>query len=310
MKRIRQKSGLRAFTLIELLVVIAIVAMLVGIMSVGMRKAMMVAKNLRQKAEFKAMETGLELFAKDFDDYPDSKVLPGILGNNLVCGAHHLAEALVGRDERGFDPKSKWYAPTDRPAQPDLYTDNQSSLIRRKPPYVQLKHGGVYTLDDLYGSGNIGNMFASVRTGPNPNLIPVITDTFGRIQPMNTAITQKVGMPILYFKGDETKRFRINSIRTEVNRGNLSQAEYQEWAFNFDDNLPIVRLLPLTDPAKMHFDSNDDLDKAWAFYEDITQTADVDRAFFKPFNASTFILISAGYDGIYGTKDDITNFNY
>jgi prepilin-type N-terminal cleavage/methylation domain-containing protein len=310
MKRIQQKTGLKAFTLIELLVVIAIIAMLVGIMSVGIRKAMTVAKNLRQKAEFKAMETGLELFAKDFDDYPDSKVLPNIIGNNQVCGAHHLAEALVGRDERGFDPKSKWYAPTDRTTVSDLYTDNQTSLIRRKGAYVQLKQGGFYTLDDLWGTGNIGTIFPSDRTGANPNIIPVVTDTFARILPANTSITQKIGMPILYFKADETKRFRTNSVRTEVNRSNLTQVEYQEWAFNFDDNLPIARLSVLTDPTKQHFESSDDLDKAWSFYEDATQTADTDRVFFKPYNASTFILISAGWDGVYGTKDDITNYNY
>jgi prepilin-type N-terminal cleavage/methylation domain-containing protein len=305
MKRIGQKSGLGAFTLIELLTVISIIAILVGIMSVGMRKATMIAKNLRQKAEFKAMETGLELFSKDFDGYPDSKVLPGILGANLVCGAHHLAEALMGRDERGFDPKSKWYAPTDQLPPSDLYDENQqSSLIRRKGPYVQLKHGGVYTLDDLYGGGNIGSIYGGGYR------IPVITDTFIRVQPVNTAVAQKVGMPILYFKGDEAKRFRIDSVRNIVNQGNLTQPEYQQWAFNFDDNLPIVRLSPLTDPAKLHFNSSSDLEKAWAFYEDITQTADASRAFFKPYNASTFILISAGWDGVYGTKDDITNFNY
>jgi hypothetical protein len=29
----------------------------------------------------------------------------------------------------------------------------------------------------------------------------------------------------------------------------------------------------------------------------------------RPYNPKSFILISAGFDGIYGTKDDITNFD-
>lgn len=303
MKRI-QPNLRTGFTLIELLTVVAIVAMLIAIMSVGMRKATKTARNLRQKSELKAMETGLELFSKDFDDYPDSKVLPNITGSNIVCGAHHLAEALMGRDERGFDPKSKWYAPDDQTATPDLYTENQTSLNRRKGPYVELKYGGSYTLVDLWGAGNVGNNYSGNFR------VPVLTDTFGRVQPANANIQDKVGMPILYFKADGAKRFRIDAVRNEVTQAALSQPEYQQWIFNFDDNLPIAKLSVPADLTKEHFESSDDLPKAWKFYEMITQTADSERAFFKPFNASTFILISAGWDGIYGTKDDITNFNY
>lgn len=295
-----QKKG---FTLIELLVVMAVIGLLLSMMSVGYRSATIMAKNLRQKAEFKGMETGLYLFEKEFGDYPDSSLLNN--GSGAICGAHRLAEALVGRDERGFEPQSKWYAPTDQTPPSDLYTSTQPSLIRRKGPYVQFKQSGIYTMGDLYGAGNIGSIYGGAfRT-------PIITDTFGRIQANNPAITKKIGMPILYFKADGTKRFRINNVRAEVNRGNLAAAEYHEWAYNFDDNLPIVNLMPILDNAdgtKNHFKSADPLDKAWAFYEMATQTADSGRAFFKPYNNDTFILISAGWDGIYGTKDDITNF--
>ena len=30
----------------------------------------------------------------------------------------------------------------------------------------------------------------------------------------------------------------------------------------------------------------------------------------QPFNATTFLLMAPGWDGIFGTKDDITNFDY
>ena len=49
-----------------------------------------------------------------------------------------------------------------------------------------------------------------------------------------------------------------------------------------------------------------DEDPVQVFYEQITQRADGN--FFKPFNPSTFLLISAGHDGVYGTEDDIYNF--
>ena len=42
------------------------------------------------------------------------------------------------------------------------------------------------------------------------------------------------------------------------------------------------------------------------FYKAITN---MDSNYEKPHNPSTYIIISAGTDGIFGTKDDVTNFN-
>ena len=52
------------FTLIELLVVVAIISMLVGLLSVGLRKTKIISSNLRQKSVFHAMEIGLAMFSK------------------------------------------------------------------------------------------------------------------------------------------------------------------------------------------------------------------------------------------------------
>ena len=30
----------------------------------------------------------------------------------------------------------------------------------------------------------------------------------------------------------------------------------------------------------------------------------------RPHNPNTFLLMSAGWDGVFGTKDDVTNFDY
>ena len=95
--------------------------MLVGILTPGLQSVVRQARNLKQKSILKAMETGLELYAKDFDGYPDSFVLGDSGAAPYICGAHRMAEALVGRDGRGFEPRSKWYAPNQNP---DLYTDD------------------------------------------------------------------------------------------------------------------------------------------------------------------------------------------
>jgi prepilin-type N-terminal cleavage/methylation domain-containing protein len=323
MKRIRRQTHCGAFTLIELLTVIAIIAMLIGIMSIGIRKVKMIAENLRQKVEFKAMEVGLELFAKDFESYPESRVLPNIAaGSDIVCGAQHLAEALVGRDKRGFEPQSGWYPPDDtqynKQISPAVFANfydasQDVSLKRRKSPYVEFKYSGVYTIDELW-QGNVAPSTIYTSSGmTNRQLSPVITDTFRRNEITVNGNRVKVGMPVLYFKADSAKRFRIDQAKNVVT--NPTSAEYSKWIYNFDDNLPVLQLPNMTDATLPEMDYKKDVSdtdpmRAQNFYEKITQTADTTRKFFKPYNTDTFILISAGWDGIYGTKDDITNFNY
>jgi len=319
MKRIQIQT--KAFTLIELLVVIAIIAMLVGIMAVGLKMATRQAKNLRQKTELRAMEIGLELFSKDFDGYPDSKVLGPDKGGLAVCGAQHLAEALLGRDDRGFEPLTGWYPPNDQlyRASLDAATLNtlynasdNTSLIRRKERYVELKHSGVYTIAELWQSGVAPSNIYTSAGAVNRLRSPVITDTLNLNTITLGGTTVKVGLPVLYFKTDGTKRFRVNETNTLVT--NPTTTDYSKWSYNFDDNLPVVTLPVLSDPAMTDMDFKDPADAtknlAQVFYEKITQTADTGRNYYKPFNANKFILISAGWDGVYGTKDDITNFDY
>lgn len=326
MKRNRRHIGTEAFTLIELLTVISIIAILIGIMAVGMRKTNMIAKNIRQKVEFKAMEVGLELFAKDFDNYPESRSLPDAVAAQSVCGAQHLAEALVGRDGRGFEPITGWYPPSDQTYRTGFATDaallnslyngtDNASLMRRKAPYVDFRYSGVYTIAELWQSGVASsNIYTSASAGAVERLrSPVITDTFNRYEITPAAGTRiKVGLPVLYFKADSSKRFRVDATKNPVS--NPGRAEYSQWIYNFDDNLPVITLPVMLDTALPDQDYTDksapSKTQAQVFYETITKLEDPSRNFYKPYNGDKFILISAGWDGIYGTKDDITNFDY
>jgi len=318
--RIKRKNG---FTLLELLVVIAIIAMLIGVLTVGMRKTKMIATNLRQKAILKAMDTGLELFSKDFNGYPDSRTLLGPSGQ--VCGAQHLFEALVGRDEAGCEPRTNWYAPDPTAysftAPPGYYdSTNMKSANRRRGPYGDYKHVGFYTIYDLWGSNNGSSaIYDSEAAGLiQAQRAPVFTDTFQRKRvtlPNGDGV--KVGMPILYFKADRgaTRQFRLDGDQNEVT--NPVGANMIHWTYNYQDNMAIMDLPNLEDPSTLpppdHYVDPEDAaakSKAQVFYELITHRSDPDRPFFKPFNPNTFLLISAGWDGVYGTADDITNFDY
>ncbi len=294
-----KRQNMRAFTLIELLVVISIIAMLVGIMAVGMRKAKVMAKNLQQKAVFHAADVSLGLFNGDFEDYPDSAQVTA--SGESVTGAQRLAEVLFGRDDRGFHPKTRWHPGLDASG---LYTD--ATIKNRKPAYLERKRGGFYTLNELWGAT------------PGLASTPVFTDVFEHNSVVISGENEKVGMPILYFKASPTKNFRVNNAGNAVTVANADVAVYGNWVYNFEDNLPILQLPWLreiqdaapTDGMALNYKDPQDAAKSNAqfFYEQITQREDGN--YFTPYNKSTYILISAGYDGVYGTKDDLTNFDY
>lgn len=329
MKSQRKKPD--GFTLIELLVVIAIIAMLIGLISVGLRKTKIISMNLRQKSVFHAMEIGLELFSKDFDNYPFSKVLPDPSVANQVCGAQHLVEALVGRDGEGIEPATNWYAPDPTLYQPPApnnpltrpgygYYDsaNPQSLNRRKGPYGEFKHVEVYTIYDLWQGNNGSSMIYDSQSATTPaQEAPVFTDTFRKFRIPNPAGagTVRVGMPILYFRADPTasRQFRLDATaQTEVT--SPTQTDMENWTYNYLDNKAVVDLPSLEDPTQdaAHYvdPQNPAKTKPQVFYEQITRRSEPDRPYFQPFNANTYLLISAGWDGLYGTDDDITNFDY
>ena len=266
------------FTLIELMVVIAIVTMLIGVLVPGIRALNKMAKDLKQKSQFHSIEISLELFSKDFDGYPDSYALQGDSPSDTdglyVCGAMHLVEALVGRDLRGFEPDTDWYVPNDDGSS-DLYTDVQESLDRRKPPYLEMRDIVAVEMRDVYA--NCGNVFPSTDT----QRAPVFLDIYRK-------------SPILYFKADTRSRL----FEKEVDPAD----EVSGFIYDYGDNEPIVNLNTMSDQTVLN-----ELDKV-KFYDLITNP-EVDT-FDKPYNAKTFILMTAGWDGIFGTKDDLTNYDY
>lgn len=301
----------KGFTLIELLVVVGIISMLLGLVSVGLRKTSIVSKNLRQKSVFHGMEIGLELFSKDFDGYPDSRMRNDT--GNVIVGAQRFAEALVGRDGLGFDPRTDWYAPDDPTNPGDPYMGDES-LGRRKDLYLEFKHFEARTLDEFYQTP------APLFTTNGTHQAPILTDVFEKNPLLNA--NGKVGSPILYFKANQSKRewdFRTpNPDATD-----WIPETYTRWVYNLDDNRPLLDLgianQDLADEYDRHFPDTDpaapDLTTIpGAFYRFITNgealTGTGPNASYRPYNPNTYLLMSAGYDGIYGTEDDITNFNY
>ena len=312
------------FTLIELLVVISIITLLIGFLATGVQGVKRHATNLRQKSNFHAIEVGLELFEKDYDDYPPSRVLPDATTTTepLVCGAQHLAEALVGRDMRGFDPKTNWYAPDEdetiyanKDDKGSTKEDEAASRTRRWKLFIELKKMGAFVMHDLYENydPSVEDVYSTKDyTKLESFRAPVITDIFRqkkitRPDPPYEGGSEWVGSPILYYKANSSSRL--------FKKVPQPSDKLATWIYNYQDNRGIIELGTIKDPAVMHqfnelytyTEDNQQRTGVHLFYKTITNPK---VSYDKPFNAATFILISAGHDGIYGTKDDITNFNY
>lgn len=325
MKTKKEKNG---FTLVELLTVMAVIAILIGILVPALNLVRKMAKDTSQKAQFHSISVSLDIFNGENDGYPDSYVR----GTSVyTTGAQHLAEALVGRDMLGLDPQTSWDAKKDwddngtRPVYGNGdQDDDEASLNRRKGPYLSSENVEAYNVGDLYTSDT--SLTNQVYKGPATEApAPVLTDIY-RVKDITLTNnkTVKAGSPILYYKANTSLTGLRIFPNTRITTGGMTpvtdveEDDAENSIYNSMDNEDLIRLGDVATQTKQHhFDglgnsfATQYIDPSgnglrWVFYDTITNPKITSQP--RPYNASTYLLISAGNDGIYGTTDDITNF--
>jgi prepilin-type N-terminal cleavage/methylation domain-containing protein len=308
------------FTIVELLTVISIIVLIISILVPGVSYAKKITKETRVRAQLKSIGEGVEAFEAAFGYYPPSdRSRKDASSSKYTCGAMKLAEAMVGLDLHGFDPQStldvqttlansRVYASLGQGTPAATSADVQASLNRRKElpvtPSVDLVAADVNDQDDygLYPKTGWGNLYATA-TGYRCGRLLCDGMKFKEIKANGLTLT--AGTPYLYFRANtDTTQFK-NTVAT----GNI---------YNYQDNADLLALDPLSgekiesDKPSHHGwytgysggDSN--VSGMKAFYNAITNPAiTTDR---RPYNMGGYIIVSAGSDGLYGTKDDITNF--
>lgn len=280
----RHSPGL---TMVEILTVVAIIAILIGLLIPAANAARAAARRAKQKVQLAAISTGLVVFRSDFGDYPPSSA-EGTTGVTY-CGAQKLAEALLGRDLRGFDPNSKWF-PGDKAYLP---------LSNRKDLYLDPDTANPFRLGLLYGD-------------PTPySLAPdtfVLCDVY--THPKRTALlpdksVRRAGSPILYFRADSSMKLIQDIYRIGDNLDLIEMKEAR------DVNKGILHVVgPWATGVKTSVDLGYEFCRFIRDPRIGTETgsrADMDT--WQPYRRDSFILISAGPDEIYGTSDDICNFS-
>jgi len=236
------------------------------------------AMDIKQKAAFASFMAAMELFGSEFEGYPPSDALDD--ANQPYCGAMKLTEAMVGQDLLGFRPASTFRLDGTNPNTGEfLYATAPASVRARKGPFLNVTYTPAHRMGDVYGRGN---------AGPFAEHVYVFCDVFERRRP-GGAMT---GMPILYYSADP-----------EGTAHDVNNPDNPENIYDYRDNHALVSLGVPGDPEAVH-----PLADPKRFYLNMLNPRAKEHP--EPYRRGGYILISAGRDGLYGTKDDIYNFDW
>lgn len=323
----------RGFTIVELLIVIAIIALLISIALPSFRKAREQAKKVATQSTITSISSSLELYRGEQalgTKYPPSQSdEPAGIDDPFdpstqpvkVTGASLLVLALAGPDQNGtagfFGVGGGTWASnlSAKPNDGELYDPNGNAP--RYGPYAEGKL--LESIEPIRATDFSGNDIGLEPQGiarPNSDLVDhekeqrFFVDEFKR--------------PILYYRARSAARnmitdpngaigiydHRDNSLLTGgVEPGTKSAVRsgvqftsqpHRAGAFHrinttrFDGDANFGIAPATGDKGALPFD-------AYIIDPKSTVTA-------RPVNPSTFLLISAGADGYYGTKDDVKNW--
>ena len=292
----------KAFTIVELLIVVTIIALLLGILLPSVAAIRAKAKETAQKAQFATIEMALEAFKQDYGDYPPSDLST----SSDYCGAQELSEALLGLDLMGFNPNSNWQALDG------AYDSTTANLQARKGPYLELAKTNVFTLRKLFN--NTGTL------APDTN---VICDVFKVRKTSDNDSTGKpimAGAPILYYKANTANKTIDPNY---VSASNLFTGR----TYNYLNDKPLIDL------GKLTVNGSSGLAHPFAYPVGADYPVFYSDKYYytpgttyggsgigygirdpripnpvRPYRPDSYILISAGPDGYYGTADDIHNY--
>jgi prepilin-type N-terminal cleavage/methylation domain-containing protein len=333
----------RGFTLIELLVVVAIISLLIGILIPSLSAARAHAKNVGTRSSLKAIGDGLEMFRSANEEevrktggYPPSAAVddPTEEDAQLIFGAQWLVRYLIGKDLKGYVPKrnvppdvldegTQYYEQKHWYDTPD---DSYVSSIGRAGPYIQ--PGGLTLVETEKLPGVRGSKTTAIDG------VDVDTATYKQLVAVDA-----FGYPILYYAANARLAERKDvlvylasfmgakpGIYTMTDNALFTGAYstsrlFDPWDFNLvldggadDLTNPYYKLCkfgehdpPTADTLKT--DEQDGKIYTFPYYilnKNAWQVSQKQTAL--PYRSDSYLLITAGRDGNFGTKDDVTNF--
>lgn len=305
MKTSKAKLKRAGFTIVELLTVMGIIALLLGLLVPALNLVRDYSKEIQQGAQFHSIGVGLAMFKTEFGSYPESSdnfVTPHPVDDTPYGGAQKLAEAMVGLDFLGFHPKADFRADgtysrddgqggiedprvydaiggiEENGATPGMFGETGlENMQARKGPFVTLENANAFKMEDVYENYE-DFAFDSL----------VLCDEYSK----KRHSVHKTGKPVLYY------RARTGYTQQKSSDGIADDIYY------YPDNALLIDLTTVDDDGTAaRLDSELEFDEM-ILNEKFTGIDTVQ----KPYRENSYILISAGKDGLYGTPDDTFNF--
>ena len=295
-----------AFTIVELLTVMGVIAILISLLVPALNLVRDFAKEIEQKAQLHSIEVAIDMFVatSGYGTYPpsnDNSMPPQDPGDATAYGgAQKLADALVGQDMLGYHPRSGFrsdligYDPFGNPQQVyDVGTGIRANLEEREGLFIEGENANAYMLGDIYTDVQV--------------FIPsnyVLCDVYAKKRTLAFNQTnKKTGMPILYYRA-RTENFeqRFDNPATP----GAPPGGIEDDIYYYPDNENLLSLGAPEDGTLTH-PIADGVGNDLQDFENMILNNEI-TTIQRPYRAGSYILISAGKDGRYGTADDITNF--
>jgi type II secretory pathway pseudopilin PulG len=302
-------------TVIEILVVVSIIAILTGILVPALRMVQNTTKGVKQQAQFTAIDLGLAAFRNDYGDYPPSDWSST---TRNYCGAQKLAEALLGWDLLGFHPDSAWRADgLDAAGGADTYDPlgkypaavRQENLKKRRDRYIELEVANAFRLGESAPGLRDGLFMGTTPLAANTYVLCDVYEVPERKIVLSDGRSVVPGTPILYYRAKTSSKTIVRAEGAAID----STDPTAQLIYNIQDDAPLIGLGRLSDTTKaLAARQKHPLDvtspAGWAvdFYNYIRDPKV--SAYPYPYRPDSYVLISAGPDGLYGTHDDVCNF--
>jgi prepilin-type N-terminal cleavage/methylation domain-containing protein len=334
----------RGFTLIELLTVVAIIGLLISMLAPALSKARQQARNVVTRGAMQSIGSGLEMFRNDnqrdfrrTDGLPPSaraedKASPG---PQQLFGAQWLVRYMMGKDFGGYAPRRN--VPRDMldPGADDeevewyQYNDDGTPKVERVGPYLSSDAVRLAKPEELPGLDElILEHGQPASTDEESMKQPVVLDAFGYPILYYVANPRQAAKPRTYVAGyDPLCVDCFVGIFCHADNGlftgqcDASTCGYFSWDFEGVGDHMIKNFGPTTFPnytAYVNWFRDPDNVHTFPYYilnkevfdatypddpNDLNQVPTV-----TPYRKDSYLLIAAGRDGVYGTDDDITNF--
>ena len=337
----RPRSGRRAFTLIELLVVIGIIVLLISILIPVVSRVKTRAQVATVQAQINGIDAAIQSYSQAFGGAlpgpipndqlgpnatlnPVINIAPTAGGGQLtkVTGSENLVLGLLG----GLQPVAGGALQFD----PAIVGRGPRGLRLTNPKSNNAFIDGVKLTPPPYGGGATPQgMFVDASGDADDSVVPEIVDSFSESMPILFLRATKGGAGVISERTAQT-------IPAPNPPTNLATAQYhlQDIVGYTDSSIGVGKSIGY----KEYTTAPPNNERPHGL-QDVQETATLDKSsggyvypfaafpYFQnpsippsttgrgslnfrstPHNKDGFILISAGADRVYGTRDDITNF--